>query len=324
MKVLPSFFKNLNKALADDQCDILVCDNGSQDGIEDFIKSQYPKVKLLKSNKNEGYGAGLNRGIINAVTPFIALMNPDVAVAKGGFKKLLDFMEEKPMTAGVSGPVVHLSEIPEDNKCLQLPKLNRMAVCNTYSKLSNRILYYSGLQTRFRRFHYFVDWSLVDPCDSISVSRLNGSFGVFRKESLIKAGLFDPRLFLYFEEDDIALRLKKNGYELYVTDRTVILHTPGKGSALSRTIAVDKILLNSQYLFFNKHKGLFYAWFSFFTIWAVLTIVTCIQLIFHRSGCKTTASLWKWHLENLLSLGGLPEGTIPDGGKEDVNYMWAK
>ena len=324
MKVLPSFFRHLQNALDGEQCSVLVCDNASNDGVKEFIKEYWPNVTLLRSKRNEGYGAALNRGIAVCKTQFIALMNPDVVIKKGGFKELAAFLEERALAAGVSGAVIHMPEYNENVDFDQLLRGQPISVHFGYYNLLSRILFYSGIQTKFRQFNFLVPWSLVPACDSISVSRLNGSFGVFRKEALIDAGMFDSRLFLYFEEDDIALSLIKKGYELYVTDRTVILHTPGMGSALSGTIAVDKILLNSQYMFFKKHKGLFYTWFSFFTIWAVLTLVTAYQLIFNRRGSKITASLWKWHLESLLSLGGLPEGTIPDGGKEGVNYVWAK
>jgi GT2 family glycosyltransferase len=324
MKVLPSFFWHLENALDGEECSVLVCDNASNDGVKEFIKEYWPNVTLLRSRKNEGYGAAFNRGVAACKTQFIALMNPDVVIKNGGFKELVAFLGERPLAAGVSGAVIHMPEHNDDVDFNQLLRGQPISVHFGYSNLLSRILFYSGIRTKFKRFSFLVQWSLVPARDSISVSRLNGSFGIFRKEALIDAGMFDPRLFMYFEEDDIALRLIKRGYKLYVTDRTVIIHTPGKGSALSRTIAVDKILLNSQYLFFKKHKGLFYAWFSFFTIWAVLTIVTIYQLIFNRSGSKMTASLWKWHLESLLSLGGLPEGTIPDGGKEDVSYIWTK
>ena len=45
-----------------------------------------------------------------------------------------------------------------------------------------------------------------------------------------------------FEEDDIALRLIKRGYKLYVIDRTVIIHTPGKGSAFKTIFEIARKL----------------------------------------------------------------------------------
>jgi len=322
MEILPAFLSFLNIALEKEECTILVCDNNSQDNIENFLKENYPTVKLLKSKRNEGYGAGINRGISASKTPFVAIMNPDVVVKEGGFTKLVEFFKEKPNIAGVSGALFHLERYNEKTDFNELIKKSKIAINFRCLNLIDRILYYSGFKTKFKKLNFLSPWSLVPGRDSIPVARLNGSFGVFRKNALIEVNMFDSRLFLYFEEDDIALRLIKAGYSLYVTNGTVIIHTPKMGSSKSRTSMVDKILLNSQYLFFKKHHGIIYAWVSFFTIWSVLTTVMIYQLIFNYKGSKKTISLWKWHLQSLLKGGGLPKGTIPNGGKEGVNYTW--
>ena len=323
MEIFPEFIFSLIISLKKEECTILVIDNNSEDNIEKFLKKNYPKVKFLKSSKNEGYGAGINRGIAVAKTPYVVIMNPDVIVKEGGFTKLVNFLKENPTAAGVSGALYHFKKFDKKSNFDELIQKNKIAVNLRYLKLIYRVLYYSGVKTRFRKLNFLSPWSLVPALDSIPVARLNGSFGVFRKNALIEVNMFDSRLFLYFEEDDISLRLIKAGYKLYVTNRTVIIHSPGKGSSQSRGSMVDKILLNSQYLFFKKHYGLIYAWISFFSIWSILTAVAIYQLIYNRKGSKKTISLWKWHFESLLKGGGLPKGTIPNGGKEGVNYNWA-
>lgn len=323
MNVLPGFLDSIQEGLSGIPCPILVCDNGSKDCIEAYLKTQPGNIKLLKSDCNEGFGAGLNRGILEASTPFIALMNPDIQIEKDGFHHLVKFLIERPNAGGVSGPVLHVS--PKENlpNARALLQKNKMAVHFGYYNLISRILYYSGVGTKFRRHKAFYQWTHITPRDSVEVTRLNGSFGVFRKKAIVEAGYYDPRLFLYFEEDDIAIRLKLKGHKLFVTDRTVILHTSGKGSDLSSDRIVDKVLLNSQYIFFKKHYGAFYAWSSFFCIWGVLCAVYLHQRSFKRHGAMKVYDLCRWHFESLVKGGGLPEGTIPDGGKNGVDYVWS-
>jgi GT2 family glycosyltransferase len=324
MEIFPEFVSSLYVALKSEKCNIIVIDNNSQDNIKKFLKEKYPQIKFLRSSKNEGYGAGINRGIVAAKTPFVAIMNPDVIVQEGGFLKLANFLKENHSAAGVSGALFHLKKFNKKIKFKKFLKKNKISVNLKYLKLIYRVLYYSGIATKFRKLKLLSPWSLVPSRDSIRVARLNGSFGVFRKKALIEVNMFDPRLFLYFEEDDISLRLKKAGYSLYVTNRTVIIHSPGKGSSNSSDTEVDKILLNSQYIFFKKHYGIFYAWISFITIWSILTAVMIYQLICNYNGSEKTIRLWKWHLHSLLKRGGLPKGTIPNGGKEGINYAWAR
>jgi GT2 family glycosyltransferase len=279
-------------------------------------------VVFLKSRINEGYGAALNRGIIASATPYVALMNPDVFIQSGGFRKLADFLEEHPLAAGVSGVIAHLKKCPTILSLESIFPDNRIAVHLDYTTLKTRILFYSGLRTKFRQYPALVPWSTVAVRDAIAVSRLNGAFGVYRKEALCEVNLFDPRFFLYFEEDDLALRLLKKGYKLYVTDRTIVVHESGTGSAQSNNPITDRILLNSQYMFFAKHYGIVYAWLAFFSIWGVLSIVLFFQTIFRRPTIKNTAFLWQWHFFSFLNRGEVPPGTIPGDGKKNVDYNW--
>src|SRR5216117_1115958 len=130
-------------------------------------------------------------------------------------------MEERPRAAGASGLVVHVREYPSTFVRDRLFPRDQAAVHFGYENVLTRASFYSGLQTKFSHRPWLVPWSMVPAGDAISVSRLNGCFGVFRREALFEVGLFDPRLFLYFEEDDLALRLRTSGWALYVTARTV-------------------------------------------------------------------------------------------------------
>jgi GT2 family glycosyltransferase len=322
MKVLPSFLQRLHESLAGHKCQIIICDNFSQDGVEDFLRNEWPDVFFLSSSRNEGYGAALNKGITASKTPFVALMNPDVTVQPGGFEKLVALLEERPLAAGVSGVVAHLRECPETFSLERVFPNNSIPVHLGYTTLKSRILFYSGLRTKFPLYSALVPWSTVAVRDAIAVSRLNGAFGVYRKEALCEINLFDPRFFLYFEEDDLALRLTKKGYKLYVTNRTLVVHESGTGSSQSNHPITDRILLNSQYMFFAKHYGIVYAWLAFFSIWGVLSIVLFFQTIFRRSSRKNTAFLWQWHFLSLLNRGEVPPGTIPGDGKKNVDYNW--
>lgn len=322
MGVLRSFLQRVREALAGERCAILVCDNCSEDGVEDFLKRQSSGISFLGSGKNEGYGAALNRGILAAKTPFVALMNPDAAIQPGGFRRLVDFMEERPRAAGASGVVVHLREYPSSFELERLFPRGGVPVHFGYEGVMSRLGFYSGLQTKLRGWSWFVPWTTVPASDEISVSRLNGCFGVFRRDALMEVGLFDPRLFLYFEEDDMARRLIGRGYKLYVTARTIVVHLSGTGSAASASRATDLVLLNSQYIFFRKHYGRWYAWAGFFAIWGVITLGVAYRALV-RGGRSSLRHLWTWHLQSVLRGGGLPPGTIPGGGREGVNYNWS-
>ncbi len=318
-EVLPAFLDQLPLGLEGIEADLLVVDNASSDEPEAFVRSRRPRVEFLGSPRNEGYGAALNRGIAAATTPFVALMNPDVAVCPAGFRRLVAFLEERPRAAGVSGPITKAAELAFSE---HRAAAARLRIHRGYESLATRLLYYCGVQTRFADRPWAAPWSYRAAADEMEATRIHGCFGVFRREALLEVGCFDPRFFLFFEEDDLALRLRNAGWKLYVTDRVSIVHLSGKGSAPTSRFMRPRALLNSQYLFFRKHRSLSYAWAAFFAIWAALTVVLPLQILRRHPDRRATAELWLWHLRSVLRGGGLPPGTVPQGC-EGVDYRWS-
>lgn len=324
MAILPLFLERLADSLGGEKCSIIICDNGSRDGIKSYLEHNHRNVRLLNLEKNIGYGSALNLGIRAANTNFVALMNSDVFVEPFGFQKLVQFLLEHPDAAGVSGIVAHQAGRTADFSLRPHFPDGKIPVHKKYETLLSRILYYSGLQTKFPKCRLFVPWNKVAVNDSIEVSRLNGCFGIFRKKALLEINLYDPKFFLYFEEDDIALRLKRLKYKLYLTSRAIILHVRGSGSGLSGTRFTAKALLNSQYLFFKKHYGWLYAWVSFIVIWVLIGMVIYCRYPVKGIADKNLLALWQWHLKYLTkSKDNIEEGIA---GEESVGaiYNWSK
>lgn len=297
--ILPVFLDRLFHSLGDQACRVLVCDNGSEDGTSDYLKRCQPRVETIRLSRNIGYGAALNQGIAVANTPYVALMNPDVFLAPGGFETLVRFLDQHPEAGGVSGAVAHRKELPLAWNFEDIFPDGKVAVHFGYETIFSRALFYSGLMSHLGQRRWLVPWQMVRAADAIAVSRLNGCFGVFRKKALERADLFDPRFFLYFEEDDIGLRLHQRGYRLYVTDRVPVVHLSGSGSAGSRSVDAAACLLASQYLFFAKHRRRRYCRLAFAVIWAVITAVIVVQVVLRGKLDANLIRLWLWHSRRL-------------------------
>src|SRR5665213_2590757 len=64
--------------------EIIVVDNGSTDGTAAFLADSYPQVRVIALPANLGFGAAVNRGIVDTTAPFVVLVNND-AVCEPGF-----------------------------------------------------------------------------------------------------------------------------------------------------------------------------------------------------------------------------------------------
>jgi hypothetical protein len=59
----------------------------------------------------------------------------------------------------------------------------------------------------------------------VKVASLSGALVLLKREAVRKAGgLFDPRFFMYFEDTDLSLRLRKAGYSLVLEPRAAAIH----------------------------------------------------------------------------------------------------
>lgn len=62
------------------QMDVIIIDNGSVDGSQEFISSNYPQCELVCLDQNYGFCRAVNEGINRAKSPYVILLNNDTEV----------------------------------------------------------------------------------------------------------------------------------------------------------------------------------------------------------------------------------------------------
>src|SRR5205085_3033216 len=73
----------------------------------------------------------------------------------------------------------------------------------------------------------------------LSCDWTSGSFMIARKEALVSAGAMDERFFIYSEEPDLCLRIKKAGWDVRHLPTMTILHHAGKAGLNPRMLAQE-------------------------------------------------------------------------------------
>ena len=76
-----------------DNLTVIVADNASDDDSIDFLKKNYPGVKRLLSNTNEGFAKGYNSALKEVSADYYILLNSDVQVTKGWIEPVISLME---------------------------------------------------------------------------------------------------------------------------------------------------------------------------------------------------------------------------------------
>lgn len=169
-----------------DALEIIVVDNNSTNYIDmhDKIKSLYPDVRIIANTKNGGYGQGNNIGIRAASAPIVSIMNPDVRLIMPVFQTFIDVLSKDE---------------------------NIMCGGKQYATMTkqNPSFYYDFTESGFRQV---IGRIICQKLDIYNQKRmwLQGAFFAIKKNIFEQIGLFDENIFMYAEEFDIHLRLKKH------------------------------------------------------------------------------------------------------------------
>jgi len=200
--------------------EVIVVDNGSTDGSKELLSDKYPKIKVVRLDKNYGFSLAVNKGVAISKGNLILLLNNDVSPSINFLEPVFKHFDD-PQVFGVS--------------------LHEKGYYWTEGKLENGfIAYKSGAKSK--RSH-----------DTFWVA---GSSGVFRKSIWNKLGGLDEELLspFYWEDIDLGYRASKRGYKLVWEPRANVVHK--HASTASTQISrgyLQRIQERNQLLFIWKN-----------------------------------------------------------------------
>lgn len=170
--------------------EIIVADNASTDGTVEEIRASFPGVKLVCLPENRGASGGRNAGMELARGKYILCLDSDASPEPGTVRAIVRRFEEDPSIGAVNSKVLNAST---------------------------------------RNFDATAGWAYSEKQKSKSgemfFSHTFSETGcAFRRETLLKAGMFWERLFFGREGEELALRILDAGYRILYCPSAVILH----------------------------------------------------------------------------------------------------
>lgn len=200
--------------------EIIVVDNNSSDGSVSMISGEFPEVRLIVSENNEGFAAACNRGIKASKGDYILILNPDTIVSNDALVNALSFMRSHP-EAGAAGARM------TDEKGNFLPESKRgfPSPLTSFFRLS-------GLGRVFKRSAFLNSYYLGNKPDNqiCKADILTGAFMFVNRRALDAAGLFDTSFFMYGEDIDLSWRIRKAGFINYYLPASRITHFKGRSA----------------------------------------------------------------------------------------------
>jgi N-acetylglucosaminyl-diphospho-decaprenol L-rhamnosyltransferase len=272
--------------------DAVVVENGDSDDASRVIDALPLPVRLLQT-VNGGFAHGNNRGLELTRARYVLFLNPDTEIHEGILADLVARLDEC--------PEVGLAGVPQFTADGTLwPTIRRFPS-------AARAL---GEALGSERWPVHPAWAgerVLDPkayereleCDWTS-----GSFMIARREALASAGVFDERFFLYCEEPDLCLRIKRAGWKVLHIPTVAIVHHAGKGGVQPK-MAAQAAYARRQYAL--KHFSRFRAGL-YLGAHALGHLIRAVAAA--GSSEQTTARRRSalWSLRVLLGVSGAPFG----------------
>lgn len=269
-------------------CEIIVIDNASKDGSVEAVKERFPDVHLIEEKENLGFAKAANKGIKASNENYVLLLNSDCEISKGVIDAMKKFLEEN-NNVGAVGPQLISEDWKKQNSFDNFPSLATSFINKSFLKIIAPSRFPSKHQIRSEPFE---------------VESLIGACLLTRKDVINNIGLLDEDYFLFLEETDWCLKMKKNGYKIFLLPQVEVFHK--QGASKKKREAEAKIeYLRSLYVYFkknrNKAENIFFRFimpFKFyleFLIWLFIGLLVLFQIPEVRKRIKILFRINVWH-----------------------------
>lgn len=202
--MLKECLKLIPEACAGLSYELIVIDNGSTDGSREMLGRDFPAVKLAANEENLGFPKAVNQGIGLSRGNFLALINTDVLIPPGALFKLVLYLKENREVAAVAPQLVgDEGSLQRSGGFKPTPRAAFKHIIPGSCGITVRSSAASGAVE--------VDW-LCMACL------------VLRREAVAGSGMLDDSHFMYAEDLEYGLRLKKAGWRLRLLPGVRVKH----------------------------------------------------------------------------------------------------
>ncbi len=214
--------ESLARESADLSLEVLVVDNDSTDGSPDLVSTRFPEVLLIRNGENVGFASANNQGLERASGRYRMLLNPDTEIPKdvpNPLKLLVEFMDSHP-NAGACGASLFYPDGKRQHSAFHFPSLAQIYID----------LFPVNWRVRESRLNGRYALALYERGEPFLIDHPLGAALLARPETIAQVGLLDPDYFIYAEEVDWCLRIKRARWEIWCVPQARIIHHEGQST----------------------------------------------------------------------------------------------
>jgi hypothetical protein len=221
--------------------EILLADNGSDDGSIDYFESMNLPVKLISNASNIGYAPACNQGMREGNGNYILLLGNDTIVLNEALEKCITFLDENPDCGAVGCRLLNPDGSYQNN-------------CKKFPKLINGFYTYLSLN----RLNRYYDMAEFKYDQTREVEQISTTFLMIRRELLEKIGYFDEGYKILYNDVDLCKRIWSAGDKIYFLHTADVIHF-GSQSTMMAGFHERKIMYFDIYRYYRRNFGLWAA-----------------------------------------------------------------
>lgn len=210
-KYLHDFLPSVVEYTPTNLCEIIVADNCSTDGSVEYVRENYPQIRIIQNTRNGGYAGGYNDALKHVEAEYYVLLNQDVEVTDGWVERVIDEMDKDPNIAAAQ------------------PKLRAYHERTHFEYAGASGGYVDAFGYAFCRGRMFdqieEDHGQYD--DVVDIFWATGACMFVRSKDYWAAGALDEDFFAHQEEIDLCWRMKNMGKRIIVVPQSVVYHVGG-------------------------------------------------------------------------------------------------
>jgi GT2 family glycosyltransferase len=222
--------------------EVIVVDNGSDDGSPDLVAGRYPSFQLLRNADNRGYAIATNQGAALARGEYLLLLNSDTELDADALTALVDWLDAHPDHVGVV-PRLTEAEGSTQAACMRLP---RRRTAFAFGTPLERMRPESGELRRY--FARDVDYEQDGEVEQPPAACL-----LLRRGTWVDLCGMDESLWLFFNDVDLCARIARRGGRIGYLAAARVHHIGG--ASTSRFADFVPQWQGDRLRYYRKHFG---------------------------------------------------------------------
>jgi GT2 family glycosyltransferase len=225
--------------------EIIMVDNCSTDKTLELIRKKYPMVRIIENTKNEGFARATNTAVRVSRGEYLLLLNPDTELENNAI-------------------YLSLQRIRQYNRCdAATCKILTPEGCIGVSRKGQKYFsLWAQIYLQFRLYKLFPQARIYQEAflrdEDFNKQRklyfVAGCFLLISRNFYIELGMLDERFFLYGEDDDLCLRIRKAGGCIHYFPDGKVVHFE-KGSSRPSSMIPYYYYLTNRFEYYKKNEG---------------------------------------------------------------------